>query len=438
MIDVDADGKKDLIVAPNADIAAKNNKMVMYYKNTGTSSIPSFTYQNNEFLVGEMLDLGGGAKPVLVDIDNDNDLDLVVATQGEFTQTQNSNDRLVLFKNEVKDGQSNFSLADTNFLLINFGTSSQIFQMHPSFGDLNGDGKVDLIIGDMNGKFHFYENTSSSNNQISFEKKSSNYFEMYAGTFITPQLIDLNKDSKLDIVAGRKNGTLVYFENKGTITNPQFNSKPDIDSIGKISTAEISINGETISYFDGYSSPLVCDLDKDGKYEIIVGGHDGRVSLFSNFDLSPNRICTSIDSIFIEKENDLARPGNFGKKSSVCIGDINKDGSFEIIIGNIRGGLDLMEVQAKGIISSLSEKIKSQATYQVYPNPAQDFIVVKTDQNFKNGKISVYDLNGKMILSETIDAYEKQLDMSSFISGFYIVKVESIYGENFFEKIIRE
>jgi hypothetical protein len=290
----------------------------------------------------------------------------------------------------------------------------------------------------MNGKFHFYENTSSSNNQISFEKKSSNYFEMYAGTFITPQLVDLNKDSKLDIVAGRKNGTLVYFENKGTITNPQFNSSPDIDSIGKISSAEVFINGQTISYFDGYSSPLVCDLDKDGKFEVIVGGNDGKVQLFSNFDLSPNRVCTSLDSIFIEKENDLARPGNFGKKSSVCIGDINKDGSLELIVGNVRGGLDLLEVQAKGIISSISEKIKSQANYQVYPNPAQDFIIVKTDFNFKNGKISVYDLNGKMIKSEPIEAYENKIDMNSLVSGFYIIKIESLNGDSFFEKIIKE
>jgi hypothetical protein len=154
--------------------------------------------------------------------------------------------------------------------------------------------------------------------------------------------------------------------------------------------------------------------------------------------LSPNRVCTSIDSIFIEKENDLARPGNFGKKSSVCIGDINKDGSLELIVGNVRGGLDLLEVQAKGIISSISEKIKSQANYQVYPNPVQDFIIVKTDFNFKNGKISVYDLNGKMIKSEPIEAYENKIDMNSLLSGFYIIKIESLNGDSFFEKIIKE
>jgi hypothetical protein len=97
-----------------------------------------------------------------------------------------------------------------------------------------------------------------------------------------------------------------------------------------------------------------------------------------------------------------------------------------------------MEVQSKGIISSISEKIKTQATYQIYPNPAQDFIIIKTDHNFKNGKISVYDLNGKMVMSENIEAYENKIDMNSLLSGFYIVKIASLNGESFFEKIIKE
>ncbi|MFY8022201.1 MAG: T9SS type A sorting domain-containing protein [Bacteroidia bacterium] len=438
-IDVDADGKKDMLVAPNADVAAKNNQMVLYYKNTGSSTVPNFTYQNNQFLVGEMMDLGGGAKPVLVDIDADNDLDLVVATQGEFTQTQNSIDRLVLFKNEIKaNGQANFILADTNFLMINSGSGNKIFQMHPSFGDLNGDNKPDLIIGDMNGKIHYYENTSASSNTISFEKKSSNFFEMYAGTFITPQLIDLNKDNKLDIVAGRKNGSVVYFENKGSISAPQFNSSPDIDSIGKISSAEATVSGGQVYYFDGYSNPYVCDLDKDGKFEILLGGNDGKVQLFSNFDLSPNRVCQSIDSVFIEKENDTAKPGNFGKKASVSVGDINKDGSLDLIIGNIRGGLDLLEVQAKGIISGLSSVKKESFNCLIYPNPAQETIIIKNDQQFKSGTIEIFDINGSLQQIEKLNRYENQINISQLKPGFYIVKIENDKGEVLFKKIIKE
>ena len=438
-IDVDADGKKDMLVAPNADVAAKNNQMVLYYKNTGTASVPNFSYQTNQFLVGDMMDLGGGAKPVLVDIDADNDLDLIVATQGEFTQTQNSNDRLVLFKNEVKsDGQAYFTLADTNFLMINSGSGNKIFQMHPSFGDLNGDNKPDLIIGDMNGKIHYYENTSPSNNQISFEKKSSNFFEMYAGTFITPQLIDLNKDNKLDIVAGRKNGSVVYFENKGTISNPQFNSSPDIDSIGKISSAEATYNGGQVYYFDGYSNPNVCDLDKDGKFEILLGGNDGKVQLFKNFDLSPNRVCESIDSIFIEKATDIAKPGNFGKKASVSVGDINKDGSLELVIGNIRGGLDLLEVQAKGIISGLNKLSVDQFNCLIYPNPVNETLTIKTDIQFKNGTLQIFDINGSVQMEEKLSLYETKINLNQLMPGFYIVKIENEKGEVLFKKIIKE
>ena len=93
--------------------------MVHYYKNIGTNNQDKYQFVNEHFLCSTMLDLGSGAKPIFIDVDADNDLDLIVCTQGEYTQTKNANDRLVLFLNKSTQKQVYFELVDTNFLNIN-------------------------------------------------------------------------------------------------------------------------------------------------------------------------------------------------------------------------------------------------------------------------------------------------------------------------------
>ena len=59
-------------------------KSIWFYKNFGTNHSPSFYFQQNNLLQDETIDLGRGAKPILVDLNNDNLLDLVVSNFGEF------------------------------------------------------------------------------------------------------------------------------------------------------------------------------------------------------------------------------------------------------------------------------------------------------------------------------------------------------------------
>ncbi|MDZ4668207.1 MAG: FG-GAP-like repeat-containing protein [bacterium] len=434
ILDVDNDGKRDMLVAPNADAAAKNKDQVLYYKNTGTNAVPVFTYQNNQFLVGQTFDLGGGSFPNWVDIDADGDQDLIVATQGEFTQTANSNDRLYFFKNVGTAQKAIYVLADSNFLNIN-ATTPKIQRIIPSFGDLTGDGKVDLVIGDLNGKIHFYENTSVGAN-ISFVKKSSDYFSMYGGTSAAPQLFDLNKDGKLDIVLGRKNGSLAYFENKGTATAPDFTASPSIDSIGKITSAEVFMSGGTPYYFDGYSIPHVCDLDKDGRFEILVGSDQGRVFLFRNFEANPNRVCDEISKIYSDAVGVPHADLFFGVRSAVTTADIDGDGVNEVLIGNARAGLRMYSAKINGVISSVKEQTNETPNWVLYPNPAQSFISVRTDKNCSKLGFEIYDLLGQLQSSGKMDAYETKIDLSSLTPGIYFLKGSDLEGNSYVARFL--
>ncbi len=437
-IDVNADGKKDLLLAPNADIGGRTSNMVHYYQNIGSSNQDKYQFVNDNFLCNTMLDLGTGAKPILIDIDADGDQDLIVCTQGEYTQTKNANDRMVLFLNKSKQQQVYFELVDTNFLKINSSAGvNSIYQMHPCFGDLNGDGKPDLLIGDLNGNFHYYQNKSTNGKFNDFEKISSTYFNMYGGTYITPQLVDMNNDGSLDIVAGRKNGSLVYFQNKGSATVPQFNSKPDLDSIGNISSADFFDYGDTRYYFDGYSTPFVCDLDKDGKKELVLGGNDGSIALYPNFDLMPGRIYEPLKRLFKEDSAGTSSAIQFGKRSAAFAGSLSQNGPLSMVIGNSKGGIEMFHIQLNGVISGIEKLNAVQTPFKLYPNPVKDELFIQPTGLLPLKQAVLYDLQGKLIETFQLD-HNASIHLTGINPGMYLLAIENSGGQICFTKILKQ
>jgi hypothetical protein len=392
LLDVDFDGVTDLVVCPNAESGAKNRDQILWYKNTGTNTNYNFIYQNNNFMVADMIDLGGGAIPEFVDIDGDNDLDMVVATQGDFEQTLNDNDRLVLYKNIGNNTNPVYQLADTNFLSINAGTE-KLRSIKHTFGDLNGDGKPDLIIGDFNGNIHYYTNQSNGN-IVSFTKVSSNLNNIFCGTFAAPQLFDLNKDGLLDLIIGRKNGSIAYYQNNGTNTNPSFTAEPTIDSLGKITVAQSFVSGNFTFYFDGYSIPHVCDLDNDGNFEMLVGSEQGQVFLYRNVIALPNVRFERINNIFNHTEDADGINENMGKRCAVATANLTNDTIPDLIIGNNGGGLRFYKTKLYNKISNIN--LISNANSNniiIYPNPTKNILTISG--NVKT--FEVYNLTGNKI-----------------------------------------
>lgn len=64
----------------------------------------------------------------------------------------------------------------------------------------------------------------------------------------------------------------------------------------------------------------------------------------------------------------------------------------------------------------------------VHPNPTQDIWTINTDQNIK--RIDVYDITGKMVLSNATNNSSVEIDASSLNMGIYIAKVETSNGTN--------
>ncbi len=212
--DVDFDSIPDLLVAPNLN-GSINQGNAWFYENTGASDNPVFASLDSSFLVDEMIDVGSTARPALVDLDFDGDYDLVVGGKGAYLAPGTYKSSLHLYTNVGTNTSPEFELTNTDY--VNAGFNNLGEDLSPAFGDLDGDYDPDLLIGAMTGEIFYYENTGT------FLAPSFTYKgglqNIDVGNHSTPALGDLDGDGDLDLMIGNEAGTVAYYEHTGTYPN---------------------------------------------------------------------------------------------------------------------------------------------------------------------------------------------------------------------------
>ena len=191
-LDVTNDGINDLIVSTNSENNSANFESCWLYENNGQNALPDFNFVEKNFLQKNMIDLGTSALPTFYDYNNDNLLDLIIGNYGYNSPNNNPVSSLSLFENIGNDSVPKYNLINRDWLnLSNLNLNIQLnipaLNLTPTFGDLNGDGNKDLIVGDADGKIHLFLNTGGGN----FQLTAPNYQNIDVGQFAHPQLIDV-------------------------------------------------------------------------------------------------------------------------------------------------------------------------------------------------------------------------------------------------------
>lgn len=64
---------------------------------------------------------------------------------------------------------------------------------------------------------------------------------------------------------------------------------------------------------------------------------------------------------------------------------------------------------------------------EIYPNPVRDITNISFDEVVK-GQMSIYDVNGKVLMNQSIQTNSISLDLSTFASGTYMLNIQTEEG----------
>ena len=417
----------------------------------------------------------------------------------------------------------NFSKADFNSFTTDFFPKNDFGEYTiTSFGDVDNDGTDDFIVANNTRTDGYFLDYSRSINVFSGTDKAlitdqflqSNTIDVGEQSY--PALHDWDGDGDLDLFIGNKGkiideqytGTISYYENTGNFRSPEFTLR-DRDFLNlsdqeliKLNPTFIDVNGdgltdlllsagktdllqadmflmlrnEDLSFSDPVNwgfrfsrndLPMIRDVNADGRLDIILGRNFGRLNLFLNFGtnltpdfveqedfflgidsdgqrLNPTLAFANVDDDsaieilksdsrgFIEvyqpessdptSENYLNpltdEPVRFdlGVNNPMAFGDLYGNNVLYGFIGDIRGGIKVIRLESTTPNEILNEII-------AFPNPLVDSRELKLYSD-KSQPVSVFDASGRQVIdSFSIVAGEDfTLDVSKLTPGMYFFR----------------
>ncbi|CAE8586414.1 unnamed protein product, partial [Polarella glacialis] len=261
-VDWDGDGDIDLLVG-------NQDGRIQFFERSADASLIEKTGNSNPF---DGIFDGIYAAPFAVDWDGDGDIDLLV---GKFEGAAMLG-RIQFFERSAnaslieRTGSSN--PFDDASLVERTGSSNPFYSIDvdgfavPFAVDWDGDGDIDLLVGNWDGRIQFFGRTADAS-LVERTGSSNPFVGIDVGWVAKPVAVDWDEDGDIDLLLGNQDGRIQFFER----------------------SADASLIERTGSSnpFDGIdvgsdAAPFAVDWDGHGDIDLLVGNYDGRIQFFSS------------------------------------------------------------------------------------------------------------------------------------------------------------
>lgn len=429
-LDADNDGREDLFVSPFASNAyqpgqSEDIRVVQYYHNIADDSLEKYHYLGDTTFMREIVDVGTESHPVFFDYDGDGLMDIIMGNYGKFQPSGASKSALALYRNIGADTMPVYDEVSLDWSGL---SAYHVNGLYPAFGDMDGDGKTDMVIGDYTGKIHFFKNASATSTVSYPSLTQQNWFNLSVTQNAAPYIYDVNGDSLPDLVIGSRSNNIQYYWNFGTRTNPLFSR----DSVNNF-FGSVRVYDYHIGLLPGYATPMV--RQEGGQLVLYSGSQLGRTFKFRIDQDSLRR------GTFALLDSDVTGI-SAGLRSTISIADINHDGYNEYLTGNIRGGMMLFSDSYWGNGAQVSIPDVSAvpaATLQVYPNPARDRIICRvSDGDTRLAYVQLYDVLGHRVNADIAAGMDQEATVSvgALAAGAYVLRAADMQGRTYDQKVI--
>lgn len=401
-MDVDLDGKKDLLATTNAPNVGANYDHVWLYRNTGTGAAVNWDFSGKDFLLNEMIETGSYSKPAFFDENGDGLLDMLI---GNYLYRDNRNTTqaaFTLYTNTGTAANPEFELSDRNYLDISTLIGPTESDVAPVFVDIDDDGDDDLVVGTFSGKLLFFRNTPFPDNSVNLSFDPTFLQNIDIGQHAMPSFADIDGDGDEDMIVGENGGTLNLFINSGSAQSPIFPENPDDNFWGEINV--------TFGALSGYSAPRLL-RNTQGGWDLIVGTEAGYLM---RYEVQGSGKFPVLDSVW----------GNvrMGARITPAFADLDNNGNAELIVGGIRGGIAMYESPLP-----VSNEPLLANTYPVWKLAGNR--LVAPSKGWIHADITVMDIQGRTIANWNIWENQESDIPDLHLSGIVYLRLVPKFGK---------